>query len=65
MRFKRIFTAIIYTSIVLITRASLTGFTDGVKSFFFTVSFFLFLSSIGYLLPDFPATHIIRERQSL
>ncbi|PNY30781.1 hypothetical protein C2L98_13150 [Enterococcus gallinarum] len=40
MRFKRIFTAIIYTSIVLITRASLTGFTDGVKSFFFTVSFF-------------------------
>jgi len=36
MRFKRIFTAIIYTSIDLITRASLTGFSDGVKSFFFT-----------------------------
>lgn len=33
MRFKRIFTAIIYTSIDLITRASLTGFSDGVKSF--------------------------------
>lgn len=64
MRFKRIFTAIIYTSIVLITRASLTGFTDGVKSFSLQ-SLFLFLSSIGYLLPDFPATRIIRERQSL
>ena len=48
MRFKRIFTAIIYTSIVLITRASLTGFTDGVKSFslqsLFSVSFFYRLS---------------------
>jgi len=45
MRFKRIFTVIIYTSIDLITRASLTGFSGGVKSFFFTAkkSFFFLI----------------------
>ena len=43
MRFKRIFTAIIYTSIDLITRASLTGFSDGVKSFSLQLKSFSFL----------------------
>ncbi|OJG30166.1 hypothetical protein RU99_GL000761 [Enterococcus casseliflavus] len=54
MRFKRIFTAIIYTSIDLITRASLTGFSDGVKSFFFTAekSFSFLFFRHGYLLPE-------------
>jgi len=54
MRFKRIFTAIIYTSIDLITRASLTGFSGGVKSFFFTAekSFSFLFFRHGYLLPE-------------
>ncbi len=50
MRFKRIFTAIIYTSIDLITRASLTGFSDGVKSFSLQLKvFFLFFGMVIFL----------------
>jgi len=66
MRFKRIFTAIIYTSIDLITRASLTGFSDGVKSFFFTAekSFSFLFFRHGYLLPEWIRTRIISNRET-
>jgi len=61
MRFKRIFTAIIYTSIDLITRASLTGFSDGVKSFFFTAeksfSFLFFSAWLSFARMNLDAYH--------